>query len=232
MAAQVHGRDCVEAWQAAVKLILTNHKALRNLVVEIEDPSYFDDAWANKYNPAKLKRGTKPLRDVVNTIFPQKTLQNSPNRKSFYTRYLRAYKKGRIRNKAAWGTYFQRLVDFGPRHVNQLEKVIDCLRHWKNQHRAAFVFHLSAPDLDSPRPLGAPCWQFGELLCHDDNRIDLVAVYRSHDYFSKALGNFIGLGRLLDFICKATRKRRGKLICHSIYAFVDPGANLMRRWVR
>ena len=50
-------------------------------------------------------------------------------------------------------------------------------------------------------------------------------VYRSHDFINKALGNFVGLTRLLEFVCFHTGRRPGRLVCHSIRAFVDSRAD-------
>ena len=96
---------------------------------------------------------------------------------------------------------------------------IRVLRGWGKRSRAALVFHLSAPHLDKPRPLGGPCLQYMQILNKGREGLDLVVAYRSHDYFQKAFGNFIGLSRLLAFIAAETRLRAGRLVCHSIHAF-------------
>lgn len=49
--------------------------------------------------------------------------------------------------------------------------------------------------------------------------LDLVVVYRNHDFFNKALGNFIALGQLLRFIAVESGKTPGNLICHSVHAY-------------
>jgi hypothetical protein len=51
--------------------------------------------------------------------------------------------------------------------------------------------------------------------------LELVAVYRNHDYFNKALGNFIGLSRLLGFIARETNRRPTRLVCHSVRAYFE-----------
>jgi thymidylate synthase len=51
--------------------------------------------------------------------------------------------------------------------------------------------------------------------------INLVAVYRNHDYFNKALGNFVGLARLLDFLCTQAGKKPGQITCHSVHYYID-----------
>jgi thymidylate synthase len=49
----------------------------------------------------------------------------------------------------------------------------------------------------------------------------MTAVYRAHDYFGKALGNLVGLSRLLTFVGAQTNHEIGTLTCHSTYAFID-----------
>jgi len=73
--------------------------------------------------------------------------------------------------------------------------------------------------------MGAPCWHFGEITINHDRSINLVAVYRNHDYFNKTLGNFIGLSKLLEFICSETGRAPGSLIVHSINAFNGGSTN-------
>jgi len=103
--------------------------------------------------------------------------------------------------------------------VNQLDRAIDKLTTWPKRSTTGLVFHLSSPDLDAPRTRGGPCWHFGEIIWREDNILDLVVVYRNHDFFNKALGNFIGLGQLLKFICDESGKNAGSLRCHSVHAF-------------
>jgi thymidylate synthase len=113
------------------------------------------------------------------------------------------------------------LISFGEKEVNQLERVISKINDWKRMnYNAAFVFHLSSPETDGPRKIGGPCWQYGELSLRD-GKINFSVVYRSHDYFGKVLGNFIGLSRLLSFICEETGMEPGIMTCHSVWAFFD-----------
>jgi len=55
--------------------------------------------------------------------------------------------------------------------------------------------------------------------------LNLTALYRSHYYMEKALGNFIGLTRLLFFVCDQTGFLPGTLTCHSTYATLDNVGN-------
>ena len=60
----------------------------------------------------------------------------------------------------------------------------------------------------------------GRYVMADGDTLSLAAVYRSHDYFHKALGNFVGLSRLLSYVCSKTGHAVGTLTCHSAYAFL------------
>jgi thymidylate synthase len=104
---------------------------------------------------------------------------------------------------------------------NQLETAIEKMNRWPRSSRTGLVFHLSAPTLDAPRTRGGPCLQFIELLWHGNGTVDLAAVYRNHDFIDKALGNFVGLADLQQFICGETGKTPGNLVCHSMHAFVS-----------
>jgi thymidylate synthase len=99
------------------------------------------------------------------------------------------------------------------------------LTTWQRKE-AAIVMHLSAPHIDRLKPIGSPCLQFVEVLWDANDTINLVALYRNHDFLKKALGNFIGLARLLAFIAKEANKTPGKLVCHSVRAYCDSAPKL------
>lgn len=220
-ARNVFGVTPVDAWRQGVAAVLSDREVL-NLFTTVEQPAIFEEGWLGQHSP--LRRGLKgdDLRDVVKTIFPYDFAERFPARTDLYREYLRRHDRGMnfVRNRGAWGTYFERLVRF-PDHpdTNQLETVIGKLSTWQKRSGSSLVFHLSTPARDTPRTRGGPCWQFAEIIWHPDNRLDLVAVYRNHDFFNKALGNFIGLGQLLDFICTASGKTVGRLLCHSVHAY-------------
>jgi thymidylate synthase len=215
---------CVDGWKAVANSLLRTGASDQNVIVEVADPCHFDAAWLTRFNPSVVLAKGDQLRDVMNTIFPAKTFANSADRHAAYVRYAKADSRSR---HGRWGTYFGRLISFGQSKDNQLENVIRALNNWQNSPRAALTFHLSSSELDSLRPLGAPCWHFGEFLCPDRQSLDLVAVYRNHDYFNKALGNFLGLSRLLKFVAREANRRPGRLVCHSVRAYFDASRTAM-----
>lgn len=233
------GQNCLEAWQNAVSgLLRSTGDKLNNVIVEIENGGIEDPLWIDEFNPKDCSADGESIKDVANTIFPQRTWERlqikGESRHELYRRYPIIYENGKHfgqkqrRNKTAWGTYFLRLVKFGNSNVNQLENAISAISNWPGNYRGAITFHLSSPEYDSYRRRGGPCWHFAELGCTATGEINFSVVYRSHDYFNRTLGNFIGLSRLLNFICQETGKRPGKLVCQSVYAWHSFSKNKMR----
>jgi len=209
MATMVVGMDAVDAWKSGARLILQQPgRALHNVVTEISDPTSFDPSWYGRYSPKTVNRNDS-LSVVTKVLFPQRGLRAGETRQAFYEREVRTLRRARAIGTihSSWnGTYFERLVS---------------LDGSGKRTEAAIVMHLSSPTCDALRPLGSPCLQFIEILWNRNGTIDLLAVYRHHDFINKALGNFIGLGRLLGFLSVQGQKQPGKVVCHSARAYVD-----------
>lgn len=224
----VEGDSALQAWRAGALFLLANGN-WKNLITTIHEPCTIDEAWLTDYSPHLVRPSGDRAKDVANTLFPLRLAIGSPSRAALYARYLerhdRAHRWARGRN--TWGTYFERLVRFPTDEVNQLERAITKLLTWP-RNTTGLVFHLSCPATDSPRTRGGPCWHFGELLWNPGGTLDLVVTYRNHDFFNKVLGNFVGLGRLLRFICAEAGKQPGQLVCHSVHAYIDGPAMAMR----
>ena len=210
-------RTLVECWRAGCEQLLRDGDRA-NLLLHIEDPSMFDEQILRTYDPRKFKTNIRQsARDVANTIFPATSLFHCKPVDEFCVHYLSVYRRGTRRHPHAWGTYFERLISFGASQENQLSRIVNAMVNWEIKPRAAFVVHLSSATLDRPRPQGAPCWQYGQFL-RSDSKLSFTAIYRSHDYFQKALGNLAGLRRLLQFVCNHTGLQMGTLSCLSTFA--------------
>lgn len=220
----------LDAWRAGVGMLLSAGGELSNLITTIHRPCTIETSWLVDRSPNRFSNKGDDIRDVANTIFPEKLAIRASDRMSLYAMYLQRHDRTHRwkRGRHAWGTYFERLIRFPPSGVNQLERVIEKLQTWPVRNTTGLVFHLSTPTVDAPRTRGGPCWHYGELLWNADGSIDLVAVYRNHDFYNKVLGNFIGLGRLLQFICDQSGKKPGKLICHSVHAYHDGSVHALR----
>ena len=219
------GIDVVDAWKKASKLIVeTPGHRIRNLIVEIKNPTTFNREWLKQFDPKSVGSNDR-LSVVVKVLFPYTGKKQNETREEFYERWNNSLKRNRAKKRlrAPWGTYFSRLTDFAG-DKNQLENIIHALSDWGMRPEAALVAHTSAPTLDAIKPIGSPCLQYIEVLWGRDDVIDLVAVYRNHDFLKKALGNYIGLGQLLEFIAGESGKTPGRLVCHSVRAYCDePG---------
>ncbi|MBP7721187.1 MAG: hypothetical protein KA155_01515 [Alphaproteobacteria bacterium] len=210
------------------------------------DPAWMKDYSPKNIALSGGSRGDD-IRDVVHTIFPMKYAQSIKDKDEIYARYLQTHLRGgRLgsRKNGRWGTYFLRLICFAPNAAikkaidpraslndvskqrkdffgdnNQIDRVINALGNWQNSPKAAIYCHISGAHLDSMQPLGSPCLQYIQFTQPSAKKVDMTVVYRSHDYFNKALGNFIGLGQLLKFVCDASGKNPGTLTCHAIRAY-------------
>ena len=213
-------RTIVDAWRQCTSNLLSSGDRF-NLLVHISDPTVVDYDLIQQYDPKRVNSSTMSVFDVANTIFPRQGVKWNLGVDGFSNYYIRVYERLKRRSSPTWGFYFQRIACFGPVRINQLARVINGLDNWGRNHHAAFVLHVSSSELDKPRPQGGPCLQYAQFMANGE-KIELTVVYRSHDYFSKALGNFLGLSRLLTYVCRKTSHEVGSLSCLSTYAFLGP----------
>ena len=235
MAIIIEGIDCFDAWKnASTHLISQPSGEDINIIVNIDNACNFVDidTWIRDRNPKNFDDKGDDIRHVINTIFPYNLNSYLSNRQELYSKYASVYNKS---HNKRWGTYFQRLISFGkgikPQHPNQLENVIVSLLG-NSRQRFFRTLHLTGSNIESNvKPLGGACWQFGELIKNPEGKVDLIAVYRNHDYFNKALGNFIGLAKLLQFICHESHQTPGKLVIHSIHGYSSEGIPKLRNLI-
>ncbi|MEQ1852741.1 MAG: thymidylate synthase [Chthoniobacteraceae bacterium] len=211
----------VDAWRLATEQILEGGERF-NLSVHITNPAVLDETEVGRCCHRRVAPDIRQsVYDVANTIFPKDSLLHQADPQAFFAHYQPLYERGQRRHPTTWGTYFLRLVSFGVGDKNQLSKIVEAMKNWNAKPRAAFVLHLSSAELDNPRLRGGPCWQYGQFIRTGDEEMSLVAVYRSHDYFQKALGNFVGLNRLLRFVCHHAGMKPGTLTCLSTFAHLQ-----------
>ncbi|OUL72163.1 hypothetical protein [Paraburkholderia hospita] len=78
--------------------------------------------------------------------------------------------------------------------------------------------------LDALQWLGLPCLShlsFKRIETETGYAVNLTAMYRSHHYCARALGNLIGLAQLLSFVAKEAKLEVGTLTCISSHAVLD-----------
>lgn len=226
----IKSNSCVNAWDSAVDLLLgETNNSTSNLIVEIQNTRDIDWDILKLKNPNKINPSLNDIYSVINTIFPNKIWLKSESRQEFYDRYIQIY----LRNKpkGTWGTYFKRLIDYpNPKNgkPNQLENVINKINGTQDNQSATYNLHLSSKSLDNLKTRGSPCLQYVQFKIFRPY-IKMTSIYRSHDFLNKALGNYIGLSLLLNFVAEQTSLTPDGFLCHSIHAEIMGNPGLARR---
>jgi thymidylate synthase len=122
-------------------------------------------------------------------------------------------------------SYVERLLAWrsneGGRPVPQLQNVLERLKsEVKNRAPKSSSYEISvySPGLDAGY-MSFPCLSHLSVKYeHKHKKLHLAAIYRNHTYLSHAYGNFIGLGRLMRFLCAETDTVPGELVSVSTHA--------------
>lgn len=224
----IRGSNVSDTWLKTIAHLRQQKKEDYNLIAEIENPTV-DDGEIRKQVNALLKRiNSQTVDTVANTIFPIDLIANGYPREHFYQRFLNLYPRLQKVKSNDSGTYFGRLVGWGfqsPEQpgFNQIEDVIQKLSREKRNGRGIKVMYemsIYNPDWDHTNQMGFPCMSFISLKIRGD-AVDLTAIYRNQYFIEKAYGNYLGLGRLLEFICQYTDSKVGKLTCIATHAELD-----------
>ncbi|MBD1365495.1 hypothetical protein IDJ77_16895 [Mucilaginibacter sp. ZT4R22] len=220
----IESQNCLTAWKAACLHILHSGDGF-NLIVHIINPGNINNNHLDEIITANITTHSQ-LQDVANTIFPFKLYQRNKanNVNVFYDLHEKLYHRGKTlhkKNRSRWGNYFLRFTKFGVNKENQIQKIINDINSRPNMQSACYIMHVSSVDYDSnTRIIGNPCLQYVQFAQVGGN-LNLTAVYRNHDFLTKALGNYIGLTRLLAFVCDKTNSQLGSITCHSIHYYLN-----------
>lgn len=118
------------------------------------------------------------------------------------------------------GAYYDRTMVRRTIGQSYLIEMIKKSIEWNKNYEAVFYIHTNC-ESDNFRPRGSPCLQYIQFRLHHNNKISLTAVYRSHDFVNKALGNFIGLSDLGKFVATATHRTLSDINVISLNPFVS-----------
>ncbi len=236
----------VPTWLAVARYLQSNGGTGRNLLLEIPQPGIMrhDELAILRRVNEQIVGGDKDLsiETVASTIFPQ-GLYARHGRPAFYQEYQRLM--ARAKRPGSWGLYFDRMTRrVAPDGVvvNPLEEVIKKLKA-AVKRRAIYqsTYELSPSDpaqdivchdddgaeLATYDPInrkmlyGGPCLSHLSFKITDGHVLDLTAIYRSHHYCERALGNLLGLGRLQKFVAQLAGLDLGTLTCISTHAELD-----------
>lgn len=191
------------AWLKATKCIMENGgkcnglREIIDLVVEIEQPleieKKIDEAF-KKYMGAKwIKKGS-------DAIFPE-------NIENFHS--------------LPWTrTYWTRLKKFRD-NTDQLLFIINRLKDKPMSKQLFCVTFDPEIDIQPHRPFNPtmPCLTALDFKFRN-GYLGIFALFRSHDFGRKAYGNYLGLGKLLKYICSQVKCDLGTVICYSRSAHI------------
>lgn len=247
MARVFEAERVVPAWADAVKYLDGHGRQGRNLLLEIASPlecTEADRATIAIVDKALRESSDLSVKTVANTIFPQ-SMYLRYGRPAFYdafkTAMVRATKKG------TWGTYALRIMERRAKDpaetINPLDQIVQKLIKATsdgNPYQANYELGVAEPfeDLDPPGQFGCelptfnvardgacvsniPCLSHLSFKLTARRRVDLTAIYRSHYYAQRALGNLIGLSQLLGFVARESKLVTGILTCVSTHAVLD-----------
>lgn len=207
----------VEAWFGSVELLLKkpSHR-IENLVVRIDNSVHFDGRVLGEIDRQLNNNGNNSVKSVARTIFPESVgLASNWQRSS-----ARIVPRLKLNE-----SYYRRIVEFpsGSAKSNQLLATIHSLNRRTpvgGRRVDPGPIILERPDRAVAEHIGFPCLSLIQFH-RDGNSLLMSAVYRSHHYHIKALGNFVGLKRLHEFVAKETDLTTGELTILSTAAILE-----------
>lgn len=237
------------AWLAVVEHLLRVPEHVEyNVVLEVLEPMRADpiDIRIEGEVDALLRSaGLNPLSTVAGTLFPASAYTQFGARGVFEVYPNEEYPE--IEAILQWGTYAHRLVRWPTADGSSTNPLKSCIEKMQKElatpgpKRACYEIALSDCALDIPiydneeddwRHEGGPCLSHVSFKMRGRSELLLTAMYRSHWYVSKALGNLLGLAQLQAFVCEQTGLSPGPLVCVSTFAKIDTGKGYGLKVVR
>ncbi|MGA2175577.1 MAG: hypothetical protein ABSH38_11410 [Verrucomicrobiota bacterium] len=235
----IRAESCTEGWLTATEHLRSQDEWRDyNVVLEITRPmslSEVDKQISFEVNDFLVSNGKHSVSTIINTIFPA-SLYATHGASSLFERYRKITPMLEDHEDTKWGTYFMRMTtrtDNDGSEINPLEYLINKLRHQvavRAPKRAVYELNLIEPFLDIPIydpvtdkgfHMGGPCLSHLSFKLKGDKSLLLTALYRSHYYLERALGNFYGLAMLQDFVAHEAGIEAAEFVCHSTMAVLD-----------
>jgi len=227
----IKGKNITDSWIAVVEYLFKNRNEAFNIVVQIKNPIELNDKVKCEYERFCKKYNLLNIHQISYTIFPDTLYKNVAKENA--DKLFELYNKNFNRIKTSWGTYFNRMI-YWPYYnrknkkvvyINQLKEIIFMLNKRNRIYRTPYFITISSPNVDLKKPFGGPCLNYIALQLDRNDKgkkiINLLAVYRNHNFIERAFGNYIGLGQLLNFICKESNYNMGYLTCISSHAYIS-----------
>jgi thymidylate synthase len=128
----------------------------------------------------------------------------------------------------------RRLVEFpdGGERSDQLTYTVEKMRRESDgggRKTSIYECAIYNPRNDAGKLLGFPCLSSCAFhLDHEQQAVYLLANYRNHSVFERALGNYLGLARLRNYVASQIDYKPGELMVTSGYAKIEEGLTEVR----
>jgi hypothetical protein len=236
----IRGQDVIDGWIRAARAVAANGFANDHVTIVAESEWPESAVSLRALDAAANLAGAERPSAVANVLCPSLLLVAAGTSADKIVRAWEYYGRGRQRgiHFSGWrDTYFERLTghralssgNYESIGENRLLHIIEKIRQWDKNITSSLYAHTNLPG-DTLRPRGAPCLQYVQFRVFDDTKIGITAVYRSHDYLSKALGNMIGLQRLARFVAQETGREFGRVSVISLAPIAEGGKGALRRY--
>jgi len=245
MSKVIPGDRIVPVWMNALEHLEHNGRRDRNLLLEIESPATVtkaDRGVIALVDPVLRQHSETNVLTVAGTIFPW-GLYKSVGAKELPARFFDIM--GRAKVTGHWGTYAMRLMARpGAKRTEVINPLYEVVRKLKKASTDGVGFNsnyelgvhtpqdLFLEDIACELPLYSPPQDFRKVsnypcLSHltfklvNRQVLELTAIYRSHYYAQRALGNLVGLTHLMRFVSIEAGLMMGRLTCISTDAHLD-----------
>lgn len=228
----IYGETCEQTWLNAV-LHLEQQTPWEdfNLVLEVKKPFLHqpkDRAVYSKVNKFLELHDANPLFTVAETIFPAAEYRRNGALGVYEVYPDEIYPS----IKSNWGTYAYRLLgkrkDHNGDDYRPLQRCVEKMQRQvaraKGTLRGCYELATYDPHHDSNMTIGGPCLSHLSFKVSRARELHLTAIYRSHYYVERALGNLRGLACLQAFVCEQTGLSSGTMTCVSTLAQLDLGS--------
>lgn len=227
MATFISSETNAEAWLNVMQHLLTCEGGKDfNLIVSIRDPCREIPAATRIVDELAAGLDLKSSMENANSIWPAFFARpGRPATEVFadIDRFVIGTIKKACGNRH--DSYIERLVAWRSfehgEAVPQLQNILSRLKtevHNPAPKSSSYEMSVFSPGLDSGY-MSFPCLSHLSVKYdHRRNLVHLIALYRNHTFLSHAYGNYVGLGRLIAFICAETGTSPGDLVSVSTHA--------------
>lgn len=221
------------AWAKAITALKETSWSAWNVIVQINNPNIHNDEFHSMLIEFAKKHGYLTPKQVEHTIFPTQFYKKYREREQLYRIYWKFFRMAKKMPHSGWGTYFERMIHYeSPKgYVDQLGDIIDNINKRNINYQASHTIVIPYPHRDHNKLMGAPCLNYLTIQvensdnAHNGRIINILAVYRNHDFTIRTYGNYLGLCNLLKYICIETNSSLGALTCISSHAYVPNNKN-------